>query len=289
MAKSPIKRKSAEQYDLDANAWVKYRIRDMLQSLLGQRQNANRASTTISFKGDLTRLGESVRKALDAEVGRIFPRISGKLIGTPSFGSQVYYLYPTAFDDTQTLKIQGFDRAVPERMRDVQRRKDSAAGQALATWQPLKKSTILRKKNNKFFEDTGQLHHYLQGVDGLSKLGASKVTVDTAAFDPGAYERKDVQMARIRVELFPNLPARQRAILTTEGFRPDPTGSLETKMFGAAVGEKLTGPKNPGTRFRYRYRPLVPPVLRWYLAYKLPQVAAAKIAAFNFKKRTGDA
>lgn len=295
MAKSPIKRKSAEQYNLDANAWVKGRVRDILKSLV--EADPNKGSRTISFKGDLKRLEDRLKKRLDSEIKRIFPRIAGKLIGTyggVSF-TQVYYLYPSAFDDNN-LAVSAVGRIPagdPTGKRSgflaAKAREAQASGEALAIWEPLKHSTVLRKGNSKFFEDTGQLRHYLQGVDGLSKLGETRVLVSTVGFTPGAENVKVLQLAKITVVLFPNLPARQRAILTADSFRPDPKGALEYGIFNAEIREKLAGPKSPRTQFRYRYRPLVPPVLRWYLAYKLPTIAASTIAGFNFRKPTGDA
>lgn len=226
----------------------------------------------ILNKGFIRRLARSMKKAADAEFERFFPFVVQEFIGQPS----------GKHGDRISLQINDPKWAEGERSAKAYlRRRPGGRAKNKWTWPNLSNRWMNEKGNDRFFENTGRLKDFLSKQSAVKRFGETRITIKRDVYrnfrrspQSASARSAKVLLVMFDVKMAPKISPRMLPFLEQGDVSTNnPTSGLEFRMFGPHYGQKLRGPKGaPG-----RHRPLIQPVLNYYLRYKLPHAMARAI------------
>jgi hypothetical protein len=255
-------------------------------------KDITRGLANVVFKESdetLALLKQRIERGSMRSIRQIMPFIARSMIGSrqPNVGKQVFTLAATA--ETRSIRVaQGRQRA------------DAIPGYSLF-WEPLSPKTIKKKKQNKdlFFLHKGTLRKFFQANADLlvSGLGRTRVEIKKPVrkIVPGR-GKQIVEMGSIRIHLAPNVYASQLPALQSGNWvdfdsdlkfeqKMGISGMTLKKLLGGAGHRKET--KRTITYYNLIHRPLMQPVVSFWLLHKLPRLITNTIITTADKQGSG--
>ena len=247
------------------------RANPFIDAMMKTMKNDLNKSIRDRTERELKVIKRSIENAADREIKRITPFIANTLIGmrSPSTGS--FELTPTFFGNDPLQVLRGPTKPGPRPFGSI-------------TWKPLSPNTLRSKSENKnrFFLHTGVLRQFFkQAAPGLlAAIGKTRVDVVMAKeqhIGEGKIIRK---VAELKIRIAPSITSTLLPALATGRWTDvDPKMRLERKIgAGADIMRKLTGPTRAG--YNYIHRPLLQPVVNFWLLHRVPTVISNEIAMF---------
>lgn len=272
----------AAKIAFDADAFMKRRIGEIVQ----------KAGLKIKSARYIDKLGKELEKIGDKTIAGIFPFIANNLIGTKSgkstgdeFRPFIGPKYPGAAEGVETLIMKRIQsRQVSKKYRGV-------------SWKPLSGRSIKEKGNDQFFVRTGKLRQKFLGTNAIDKVGGFRVNrfeqklradVEGGSIALNSRVTTTVLIGYLRFNVFAKISNWLDRLYAGDF---DEKASLEKRLFGADYGRKLEG-FNPIRKSKHTFmggdyhRPMVQPVLAFYLDNVIPNAIARSLLRRQQRNRT---
>ncbi len=137
----------------------------------------------------------------------------------------------------------------------------------------------------RFFVNTGQLGQQLRKIDIAQRAGGFSIDSELSKNDRGSVIRTGVmQLGDLQVTIFPRLNASMLPMLASGRWTDTNNGYFEEQFFPNRMGEKLSGPQGRQGKI---YRPLVLPILQFFLAYRIPRAINRAVTSYSRNRTEG--